>query len=174
MQKLLFLLVGGIIGSIFALILLRQDFQRDHTPLPLPLVPVCDSLPARGPDNVVAVFVGRIATHPGMVCARLHNGTQETINYGLLSLRLERRWLGIVWSSALRLRDLLPGDPRIAVKLPLFMLRPGEGQDKYVTSLYGPAPPGTYRVRLHYRVYPEEDGLKEDERTAYSEAVVLP
>lgn len=169
MQKLLFFLAGCVVGATFALVLLRQDFQRDHTSLPLPLVPVCDSLPKRGPDNGVAIFVSRIASHPGMVCARLYNGTQETISYGIPSLRLERRWLGTVWSSALRLRDFLPGGPRMVFRALGFMLQPGEERDQYVAPFYGPAPPGKYRVRLHYRTHSEED-----ERWAYSETFALP
>lgn len=170
MQKLLWFLMGCFVGGIFALIALRQEFSRGQTPSTLPRIPVCDSLLEQGPDNVVAILVSPVASHPGIVCARVYNDTAKVGHYGLGDLRLERHWVRLVWLPHLRLKDFLLVGRGISKFDGAFSLSPGGYRDFYCPPPYDDsAPPGKYRVRLRYRVPPEEE-----EHAVYSEAFVLP
>lgn len=128
-------------------------------------VPTCMWGPTQKLGNNISFLVGKIANRSGFVCVRVFNGTKENISYGLLDLGLERRWLWMGWTSALRLRDFFPSGRGMA-KDWRGTVKPGESYD-HILPFHGPAPPGQYKVRFHYLIQGEE-------HTVYSEEFVLP
>ncbi len=126
--------------------------------------PICPSLPAHGLERQLSLFVAPTTDHPGIVCVRVYNGGPEWISYGWLSLRLERRWFGVVWSSVLHPKDLFPECQGCAVQPVLITVPTGSFRDYFMPSMYASVHAGTYRVRFRYRLAEQEE-----ERTVYSE-----
>lgn len=173
MRKLLLaflFLIGFAVGAFFTPILVFDVLYSDSMSETLPMMPECYSLSEQGPKNTVAIVVKTISRPFGIVtCARVYNGTPKVCDYTSGALRLEGRWLGFVWLPYFGVRDLLS----LILGVPSFEdfspLPPGTYRDFYLPSRRAPASAGTYRVRLRYRVPPEED-----ERTVYSEEFMLP
>jgi len=128
-------------------------------------VPTCMWNPTQELGNNISLLVGKIADRSGFVCVRIFNGTKENISYGLLDLRLERHWLWMVWTSALRLRDFFPGGGGV-VKDWRGTVKPGRSYD-HILPFHESAPSGHYRVRFRYLVQGKE-------HTVHSEEFVLP
>jgi len=127
-------------------------------------VPVCSSLPDHGPENQVTLSVAPVVDDTGVVCVRVYNGRQDWIFYDWSSLRLERRWFGLVWSSILHPKDLFPDRQGYHVQ-PVVRYVGGKGfRDFFLPSQYNPVHPGVYRLRFRYRL--TEQG---EEQTLYSE-----
>ena len=130
--------------------------------------PVCSSLPDHGLENQVSLFVSPAADHPGVACARVYNGRQDWIFYGWSSLRLERRWFGLVWSSILHPKDLFSDRQGHEVQPVVRYVGGKSFRDFFLPSQYNPVHPGIYRVRFRYRL--TEQG---PEQTIYSETLSI-
>lgn len=129
--------------------------------------PACESLSDQRADHTVSILVSLLVSHPGSVCVRIVNGAQALITYTIRTLRLERRWLGVLWFPYVRPRDVLSvvGGTTMQDGLPTVL--PGVYRD---VSLCSPdTPGGMYRVRLRYRVRGEKG-----EPTVHSAAFSLP
>jgi len=131
-------------------------------------LPVCSSLPEHGQENQVALAVAPVGDNPGVVCVRVDNGRPESIYYDWAALRLERRWVRLMWSSILRPKDLFPGRQASETQPVLRYIKEKSFRDFFLPSQYNPAPPGIYRVRFRYRL--TEQG---EEQTLYSETVTI-
>jgi len=107
-----------------------------------------------------------VVDHPGIVCVRMYNGRPDGIGYDWSSLRLERRWFGLMWSSLLEVPSLFSTRQRYEIENPLIVsyLKGESFRDTFLPSPYEPTRPGIYRVRFRYRL--TEQG---EEQTVYSE-----
>jgi len=153
----------GVVALLFI-----QQLRQDQASWSLPKVPmpICEPLPERGPDHIVSLLISQSTDRPGIVCVRMSNGTQKIITY-VEGIRLERRWLGLIWLPYIRLSEVLSfGAPR---HLGLPVLVSGGHRDFYRPSPYDPALPGTYRVRLRY-----QEGPEKKDRTVYSAEFSIP
>lgn len=119
-------------------------------------------------QSIRSFFVVPALDRPGVMCVRLYNGALDLIHYGLSSLRLERRWFGLVWSSVLHPKDLFSGGRGYGEKPVLRSLQGKSFRDFFFPSQYGSLHSGIYRVRFRYR--PIEQG---EEQTLYSETVTI-
>jgi hypothetical protein len=172
MQKLLLFflfLVGCVIGVILTPYILDEALRPDPMASMLPMVPECYSLPEQRPENAIALIATRLQRPPGLACVRVYNGTPKVCDYTPEALRLEGRWFGFVWFPYFGLSDILSLLLGIPKPSDISSLPPGASRDFYLPSHRAPVSAGTYRVRLQYRVRPDEE-----EYTVYSEAFVLP
>lgn len=136
----------------------------------------CAALPEGGPDNTISISVARVVDQPGVVCARVYNGTYEDLGYAAGAFRLHKSWLWVLWVPYFNLQDvvrsLLPGAPIVAFTGMIDLLPPTGRMDGYLPSFglyHSPAPPGRYRVCFRYLA-----GKSEDERRVCSAAFWLP
>jgi len=119
----------------------------------------CASLPEYGSVDKISVYVARVADQPGVVCARVYNGTDEEIGYGGGSFSLQESWLWVVWLPHFNVKDVLQnflsGSLGIAFTADLIIISPGgKAEGHYLPSSAWsrhPAPPGRYRVCFSYR-----------------------
>lgn len=172
MQKLLLgflFLVGCVVGAVLTPIVVFEALSPDTMSAMLPMVPKCYSLPEQGPENTVAIAAKGLPRPPGMVCARVYNGTPKVSHYAPEALRLEGRWFRLVWLPYFGVRDMLSLILGIQSHVDFSPIPSGTTRDFYLPSRHAPAVAGTYRVRLRYRVPSEEE-----EHTVYSEEFVLP
>jgi hypothetical protein len=169
-------LFRGVLFLIVLALLLLYSFPQSGTIFvpervsgARPDGPICPSLPTHGPDHQLSLFVAPTIDRPGIVCVRVYNGRPNGILYDLLSLRLERRWFGLVWSSVLHPKDLFSECRGCGVK-PVGRGVAGESfSDFFLPSLYEPVHSGTYRARFRYRVAEQKE-----EQTVYSENFTVP
>lgn len=155
------LTITVVVVVLVVLLLVGQEVRQGRvSESRLQEVPACESLPERGPDNAISLLVSRAVDYPGVICVRLYNGTQRFVLYERGAIRLECRWIRLVWVPYFRLSDLLArilglfwGSYEFSVQP---VLIPGGPRDSYLPSPYAPAPPGQYRVRFCYREEPEQ------------------
>lgn len=167
-------LFPALLALLFLLQPLRQSGPVSRPELvnrAQPTAPVCPSLPTHGPEQQFSVFVVPTKDRPGIVCVRVYNGMPDTIYYEGDSLRLERRWFRLLWLPPFQLsfRNRLSGCKPVYILGVDRVVRSGGQFDIYLPSVDEPTPPGTYRVRLQYRL-PGQD----KEQTVYSEEFAIP
>lgn len=112
------------------------------------LYPGCHPLPVLGPEQKVSVYVAKAEDTPGFVCARVVNKLDEVIYNGPFWGELEQWKEGNWWRKGQFHRY----QPDLLVNVPSLMtrLKPGIPSDHYLPLSRLPAPPGQYRVCVHY------------------------
>lgn len=132
-------------------------------------LPACTFPEAQVRKDKVSVLIGKDVNSPEVLCVRILNETKSPIKNGIGDIKLERNWLGVMWSARLHFREFF-SFRRGFTKDALITTRPGEVKDIYLPSSRDPIPKGKYRVCLRYHFTSGE----EEQGTVYSEEIFVP
>lgn len=113
----------------------------------------CSSLPEQGPAGTISVHVVKVQDQPGVVCARANSLSEDVVGTAGVMLRLQvwkKKWW---WMQGqfIDFQETFPGGVLVGGTAVPIKVSAGGVLDQHL-PLGQPAPPGRYRVCVHYQV----------------------
>jgi len=127
----------------------------------------CAPILGQGPKGEVSLYIAKTRERPGRVCVRVINGLSPSVGIGTDAFRLQKRDDGQFRDFRETPPDSIPGII-IGGTADRFEVLAGNFLDRQL-PLFGPAPPGMYRVCFRYALH-----ASTEEREVCSEEFSLP